>query len=73
MHGTWQKVSRWLSDDGRWHRPPLDVVAAYVDQNPENDLSRKRSEEFGFPIYPTVAETLRVAATTGRRCRTDHR
>ena len=45
--------------NGRWHRPPLDVVAAYVDQKPENDLSRKRSEEFGFPIYPTIAETLR--------------
>jgi hypothetical protein len=44
---------------GRWHRPPLDVVAAYVDQQPENDLSRKRSEEFGFPIFPTVAEALR--------------
>jgi hypothetical protein len=43
---------------GRWHRPPIDVVAAYVDQTPENDLSRKRSEEFGFPIFPTVAEAL---------------
>src|SRR5260370_36351257 len=37
----------------------IDVVAAYVDQRPENDLSRKRSEEFGFPIFPTVAEALR--------------
>ena len=40
---------------GRWHRPPFDVVAAYVDQIPKNDLSRKRSAEFGFPIFPTIA------------------
>jgi hypothetical protein len=44
---------------GRWHHPPLDVVAAYVDQQPANDLSVSRSQEFGFPIYPTIAETLR--------------
>ncbi len=44
---------------GRWHQPPLDVVAAYVDQTPKNDLSRSRSKEFGFPIYPSIAEALR--------------
>src|SRR5438105_8275920 len=44
---------------GKWHQPELDVVAAYVDQHPENDLSRKRAEEFGFKIYPTIAEALR--------------
>src|SRR5207244_4318861 len=36
-----------------------EVVSAYVDQQPDNDLSRKRAEEFGFKIYPTVAEALR--------------
>ena len=59
---AWHMAERFLVGypmNGRWHRPPLDVVAAYVDQKPENDLSRKRSEEFGFPIYPTIAETLR--------------
>src|SRR5690349_1659986 len=44
---------------GRWHRPPLDVVAAYVDQTPDGDLSRRRAEEFGFTIYPTIAQALR--------------
>jgi hypothetical protein len=44
---------------GKWHQPDFDVVSAYVDQFPENDLSRKRSAEFGFPIYPSVAEALR--------------
>ena len=59
---AWHMAERFLVGypiNGRWHRPPLDVVAAYVDQKPEGDLSRKRSEEFGFPIYPTIAETLR--------------
>lgn len=35
------------------------MVSAYVDQFPENDLSRQRSEEFGFPIYGSVADALR--------------
>ena len=59
---AWHMAERFLVGypvNGRWHQPALDVVAAYVDQTPENDLSRKRSEEFGFPIYPTIAETLR--------------
>ncbi|MBI4658946.1 MAG: hypothetical protein HY735_08890 [Verrucomicrobia bacterium] len=44
---------------GRWHQPPIDVVSAYVDQKPENDLSRQRAQEFGFKIYPTIREALR--------------
>ncbi len=45
--------------DGRWHHPEMDVVAAYVDQCPEGDLSRRRAEEHGFTIYPTIAAALR--------------
>lgn len=45
--------------NGRWHRPALDVVSVYVDQTPAKDLSREREKEFGFKIYPTIAETLR--------------
>ncbi|MEX2114449.1 MAG: hypothetical protein WD845_14745 [Pirellulales bacterium] len=59
---AWHMGERFLVGypiQGRWHRPPFDVVAVYVDQKPENDLSRQRSAEFGFPIYPTVAETVR--------------
>ncbi|MAE61319.1 MAG: hypothetical protein CMJ49_08185 [Planctomycetaceae bacterium] len=37
----------------------MDVVALYVDQKPDNDLSAVRAEEFGFTVYPTIAETLR--------------
>jgi hypothetical protein len=59
---AWHMAERFLHGyplRGKWHRPPLDVVAAYVDQTPEGDLSRARSKEFGFPIYPTIAEALR--------------
>jgi hypothetical protein len=59
---AWHMAERFLHGyprEGRWYRSPLEVVAAYVDQRPESDLSGKRSEEFGFPIYKSVAETLR--------------
>src|SRR6476620_347659 len=59
---AWHMAERFLHGyphQGKWHRPPFDVVAAYVDQKPEGDLSKSRSEEFGFPIYPTIAEALR--------------
>lgn len=60
---AWHMGERFLAGypvRGKWHRPPLDVVAAYVDQRPKNDLSRQRAEEFGFTIYPTIAEALRA-------------
>jgi hypothetical protein len=64
---AWHMAERFLVGypiNGHWHRPPFDVVAAYVDQFPENDLSRKRSAEFQFPIYPTIAEALRCGGKT---------
>jgi hypothetical protein len=60
---AWHMGDRFLVGypaKGKWHRPPFDVVAAYVDQFPKNDLSRKRAGEFGFKIYPTIAEALRA-------------
>src|SRR5258707_14997240 len=59
---AWHMAERFLHGypvRGKWHHPEFEVVAAYVDQKPEGDLSRSRSEEFGFRIYPTIAETLR--------------
>lgn len=59
---AWHMAERFLVGyplKGKWHQPPFDVVAAYVDQFPEKDLARQRSKEFGFPIYPTIAEALR--------------
>ena len=59
---AWHMAERFLHGyprQGKWHRAEFDVVAAYVDQKPDGDLSKSRSDEFGFPIYPTIAETLR--------------
>lgn len=59
---AWHMAERFLVGyplHGKWHRPPFDVVSAYVDQKPDSDLSVSRSKEFGFPLYKTVAEALR--------------
>jgi hypothetical protein len=44
---------------GAWHKPDMKVVSLYVDQKPEGDLSGARAQEFGFKVYPTIAEALR--------------
>jgi hypothetical protein len=59
---AWHMAERFLHGypaGGKWHRPPIEVVSAYVDQTPEGDLSRDRAKEFGFTIYPTIGEALR--------------
>ncbi len=43
---------------GAWHKPNIKVVSLYVDQKPEGDLSGARAGEFGFQVYPTIAEAL---------------
>jgi len=45
--------------NGAWHRPDMKVVSLYVDQKPEGDQSAERAQEFGFKVYPTIAEALR--------------
>jgi hypothetical protein len=45
--------------EGRWHRPDMKVVSLFVDQKPEGDQSAERAQEFGFTVYPTIAEALR--------------
>ncbi|MFL6451672.1 MAG: hypothetical protein ACJ746_28945 [Bryobacteraceae bacterium] len=52
--------------NGEWHKPNMQVVSLYVDQKPEGDLSGQRAQEFGFRVYPTIAESC-VAAP--RNCR----
>ena len=59
---AWHMAERFLAGyprQGRWHMPSIDVVSAYVDQRPDDDLSPGRAKEFGFTVYPTVAEALR--------------
>jgi len=64
---AWHMGERFLTGypiDGGWHHPPFEVVSAYVDQRPENDLSRQRAREFGFTIYPSIAEALRAGTNS---------
>ncbi len=59
---AWHMAERFLAGyprEGHWHRPPFQVVSAYVDQTRGDDLSKGRAKEFGFTIYPTIAEALR--------------
>jgi hypothetical protein len=49
--------------NGKWHAPRVDVVSLYVDQFPVNDMAREQAQEHGVPIYPTVAEALRVGGS----------
>jgi hypothetical protein len=59
---AWHMAERFLVGypiKGKWHKPAVDVVSAYIDQTPTNDLSRKRAEEFGFKIYPSIGAALR--------------
>ena len=55
-------VDRFLGGYGwesRWHRPEMDVVSLYVDQFPESDLSRERTDRHpDLKMYPTIAEAL---------------
>ncbi len=45
--------------DGEWVHPNVKVVSLYVDQKPEGDQSEERAREFGFKVYPSIAEALR--------------
>ena len=54
-------VSRLLQTDtldGKGKVSPLKLVALYTDQVPEKDTSRRLAATHGFPIKPTIAETL---------------
>lgn len=51
--------------NGKHHHPPMDLVSLYVDQRPEDDLSRDRAERFPqMKIYPTVADALTLNTDT---------
>jgi len=50
--------------NGTHHHPPMDLVALYVDQVGDDDLSRDRARRFpSMKIYPTVAEALTLGGS----------
>ncbi len=59
-------VDRFLEGYG-WqgvhHHPEVDLVALYVDQSPEGDLSRDRERRHGVKIFPTVQEALTMGGS----------
>src|ERR1700749_1276165 len=61
LHGQ-HVVDRFLDGygwAGTFHHPAMDVVALYVDQGGEGDLSQERAARSPtMKIYPTIAETL---------------
>jgi len=49
---------------GAHHHPPMDLVALYVDQVKEGDLSRSRAQQFpSMRIYPSIAAALTLGGS----------
>jgi hypothetical protein len=59
---TQHVIDRYLEGygwKGTHHHPEMDLLALYVDQVPQDDLSRDRAARFPtMKIYPTIAEAL---------------
>ncbi|MBI1355128.1 MAG: hypothetical protein GC160_12335 [Acidobacteria bacterium] len=45
--------------NGVSHQSRLEIASMYVDQFPPEDMARDLAAEYGFGIYPTIAEALR--------------
>lgn len=60
-------VDRFLEGygwEGEHHRPPMELVALWVDQVGEGDLSRERASRFpSMKIYPSIAEALTLGGS----------
>ena len=46
--------------EGERQYPRVQVVALYVDQFPDNDMSRDKAAKHNIPIYKTIAEALQM-------------
>lgn len=49
--------------DGVHYSSSLEVVAMYVDQFPENDISRALTAKHNIPLYPSIEEALKCGGT----------
>ena len=50
--------------DGQGEISPLRLAALYTDQLPSNDISRRLSAAYQFPIFNTIGETLTLGGAT---------
>ena len=62
-HSHGQHIVDRLTEGYGWngdhYHPPMDVVALYVDQRPQGDLTEDRIKRFPqMKLYPTIAEAL---------------
>ena len=48
---------------GKWHSPRVDIASIYVDQVPDNDISKQQIDRYKIQQYPTVAEALTLGGT----------
>ena len=48
---------------GEHHTSPLDLVSLYVEQFPETDTSRERSQRHGVKLCSTIAEALTLGTS----------
>src|SRR5258706_4450192 len=46
--------------NGQLTDPGLDVAGLYVDQFPSGDMAREAAKHYGFQIFPTIGEALRL-------------
>ena len=56
-----QLCDRFLAgypSEGEWKEPNSKVVSFYIDQKSNDDLGSARAGQFGFKVYPSVAEAL---------------
>jgi hypothetical protein len=49
-------------DDGL-HPPRVQIASMYMDQVNEDDTGTATAEEFGVPLFPTIAEALRLGGS----------
>ncbi|GIW88220.1 MAG: hypothetical protein KatS3mg108_2544 [Isosphaeraceae bacterium] len=52
------RLLRGYAWQGGWRTPDVELVSFYIDQFPDNDLARARSQRHKLPLYPTIAEAL---------------
>ena len=46
--------------NGQLTDPGMDVVSLYVDQFPSGEMARTTAKQYGFEIFPTIAEALQL-------------
>src|SRR5437899_12377041 len=46
----------WIGD--KYYPPPCDIVSLYLDQVHPADIARRLSAAYGFPILPSISDTL---------------